>query len=418
LHGGGAPPAASVETRYGWAVVAASMVLVAMSFGSNYLIVVALKPVAEEFGWPRGIPSLAYSATLFGAGVGGIAMGWLADRIGMFRPAVLGAVMVALGAFVAGRAQDMWTLLLAHGVLFGLLGNSTVFSPLLTNTMRWFDRRRGIAVSLVASGQSLAGFGWPPLFRWTIEHYGWRWTMFAYGVCVLIVMLPVAFVLRRAPPRPPGGRPQGGSVDAAGRVLGMAPNLVQALLFLAIIGCCVAMAMPMVHIVAYCSDLGFAAARGAEMLSLLLGSAVASRLIFGGLADRIGALPTLLISSGLQALGLALFAWVDTLVGLYLLSVAFGFVFGGIVPAYALIVRELFPEAQAGWRVGVVYLGGTIGMASGGWLGGHIFDLTGAYHAAFLTGFAFNLTNLVIVGALVWRHRGPSRLVPATSVPA
>jgi MFS family permease len=200
-------------------------------------------------------------------------------------------------------------------------------------------------------------------------------------------------------------------------VLGLAPNLVLTLLFLAIIGCCVAMAMPMVHIVAYCSDLGFAAARGAEMLSLLLGSAVISRLLFGGLADRIGALPTLLISSGLQALALALYAWVDTLFGLYALSIGFGLVFGGIVPSYALAVRELFPESEAGWRIGVVFLGGTIGMALGGWLGGAIFDVTGAYHAAFLTGLAFNLGNIVLVVLLVWRRGGGSNVV-VTPAPA
>lgn len=410
MHGEGASPGTgSVETPYGWAVVAASTALVAVSFGSNYLVVVGLKPIAEEFGWPRSIPSLAYSLTLFGAGLGGVAMGWLADRIGIFRPALLGALMVGLGAVVAGQAQGALALLLAHGVLMGLLGNSTVFTPLLTNATRWFDRRRGIAVSLVASGQSLAGFAWPPVFRWGIDQYGWRETMTAFGIFAACAMLPIAFVLRRPPPAPPASRKQEGARDAAGRVLGLAPNLVLAMLFLAIIGCCVAMAMPMVHIVAYCSDLGFAAARGAEMLSLLLGSAVASRLLFGGLADRIGALPTLLISSGLQALALALYAWIDTLFGLYMLSVVFGLVFGGIVPSYALAVRELFPESEAGWRIGVVYLGGTIGMGVGGWLGGAIFDLTGAYHAAFLTGFAFNLANLALVVPLVWRHRGPTR---------
>jgi MFS family permease len=405
---GGAAQAASVETRYGWAVVAASTALVAVSFGSNYLVVVGLKPIAEEFGWPRSIPSLAYSLTLFGAGVGGVAMGWLADRVGIFRPALLGALMVGLGAVAAGQAQGMLALLLAHGVLMGLLGNSTVFTPLLTNATRWFDRRRGIAVSLVASGQSLAGFCWPPLFRWGMEHYGWRATMTAFGIFAVCAMVPIAFVLRRPAPAPLASRAHEGARDAAGRVLGLAPNLVLALLFLAIIGCCVAMAVPMVHIVAYCSDLGFAAARGAEMLSLLLGCAVVSRLLFGGLADRIGALPTLLISSGLQAVALAAYAWVDTLFGLYALSIGYGLVFGGIVPSYALAVRELFPEAEAGWRIGVVYLGGTIGMAVGGWLGGAIFDLTGAYHAAFLTGLAFNLANLVIVVLLVWRRSGPT----------
>jgi MFS family permease len=404
--------ATSVETPYGWAVVAASTALVAVAFGANYIVVVGLKPIAEEFGWPRSIPSLAYSLSLFGSGLGGIAMGWLADRIGIFRPVLLGAAMVGLGAVAAAQSQGALTLLLSYGVQVGLLGNSTVFAPLLTSATRWFDRRRGVAVSLVASGQSIAGFVWPSIFRWSIEQYGWRATMTAFGIFAVSAMLPIAFVLRRPPPASPAGRAAEGAPDAAGRVLGLAPNLVLVLLFLAIIGCCVAMAMPMVHIVAYCSDLGFAAARGAEMLSLLLGAAVISRLLFGGLADRIGALPTLLISSSLQAVAMALYAWVDTLLGLYALSLGFGLVFGGIVPSYALAVRELFPAAEAGWRIGVVFLGGTIGMALGGWLGGAIFDLTGAYHAAFLTGFVFNLANLVLVVQLVWRHRGgPTRFV-------
>jgi MFS family permease len=239
-----------VETPYGWAVAAASTALVAVAFGANYLVVVGLKPIAEEFDWPRSIPSLAYSLSLFGSGLGGIAMGWLSDRIGIFRPVLLGAAMVGLGTVAAAQSQGVLTLLLAYGLLIGLLGNSTVFSPLLTTATRWFDRRRGIAVSLVASGQSIAGFAWPPVFRWSMEHYGWRTTMTAFGIFAVAAMIPMAFVLRRPPPAPLASRAPEGAPDAAGRVLGLAPNLVLALLFLAIIGCCVVMAMPMVHIVA------------------------------------------------------------------------------------------------------------------------------------------------------------------------
>lgn len=390
------------------------MLLMAIAFGGPYITVVALKTIAAEFDWPRSVPSFASAATYIGAGIGGIAMGWFADRIGVHWIVLVGATMIGLGAIVASYAEGMAQLYFAHGVLFGLLGNATTFAPLIANTTRWFDKRRGVAVALAGSGQSVGGFIWPPALSYAVETWGWRETMFWWGFLAIATMVPLCFLLRHRPPvspvRPGFREPQKGD-----RVLGLNGNLVLFLLCLAIVGCCVAMAMPLTHIVAYCTDLGIPAARGAEMLSLLLGSAVASRLIFGGLADRIGALPTLLISSGLQALGLALFAWVDTLVGLYLLSVAFGFVFGGIVPSYALAVRELFPEAEAGWRVGVVYLGGTIGMASGGWLGGHIFDLTGAYHSAFLTGFAFNLTNLVIVGALVWRRREPPQLSRQTA---
>ncbi|MEQ9639068.1 MAG: MFS transporter [Alphaproteobacteria bacterium] len=397
----------SIETGYGWAVIVISTLMIATAFGSSYLVTVALKPIEAEFGVPRWLPSSAYGLALLGAGIGGILMGMWSDRQGMFRPALLGAVMLGTGAIVASQAPDIYMLLAAHLLLIGLLGNASTFSPMLTNATRWFDRRRGLAVAIVGAGQSLAGAVWPPIFSWSIGTYGWRQTMLMYGIFAVAAMLPMAFVFRRPPPVPRLATSGPAERMPGDLVLGLAPNLVLAMVFFAIIGCCVAMAMPMVHIVAYCSDLGYDPARGAEMLSLLLACAFVSRLGFGWLADRIGGLKTILMGASAQAVMLAVYAGTDGLVALYVVSGIFGLVFGGIVPSYALVGRELFPASEAGWRIGVIFLGGTIGMGLGGVLGGAIYDITGGYSYAFLTGVGFNLLNLALIGTLVFRHSEP-----------
>jgi MFS family permease len=420
------PNSASIESRYGWWVAIASTLMIATAFGSTYLVVVGLKPIAAEFGWPRQIPSAGYSAALFGAGVGGILMGLWSDRKGMLGPAMCGAVFVGLGVLAISQSYSAITFLGAHLLLLGVLGNGAMFSPLLTNVTHWFDRRMGMAVAVVSSGQSLAGAIWPPVFGHFIEVYGWRGTMVGYALFSFAVLIPLSLVMRRPSPRMLRG---GAAADKAARaamaggggelVLGLPANRVFAMLCVAIVGCCVAMSMPMVHIVAYCSDLGFAAARGTEMLSILLFSAFLSRIAYGWLADRIGGLRTLLMGSALQLLGLACFMYVDTLEGLYMVSVFYGVGYGGIVPMYAIIIRELFHDSQAGWRIGVIFLFGTSGMAMGGYIGGLIYDLTATYSLAFLTGIGFNLINLVLVSFMVLRRGGPKirrgQLVPVAA---
>jgi len=399
----------SVEQPYGWVVVLVSMTMMAVALGAPYLVIVALKPIAAEFGWPRAVPSLCYALVLLGAGLGGLVMGRWADRAGILPPALLGALGIASGAWWASTAEGMAALYLSHGLLMGFLGNGAFIAPLLANASHWFDRRRGIAIALVASGQNLAGAIWPPVLRYLTDAYGWRQAFALYAIVALATLLPLSLVMRRPPPHAPL------AIDAAGRarsgqVLGWPAGVVQATLCLAVVGCCVAMAMPMVHVIAHATDLGHPRARAAEMLSLLLGCALVSRLLFGLVADRIGGLRTLLIGSAGQAVMLSSFVLADSLWGLYLVSALFGLAFGGIVPSYALIVRELFPAGQAGWRIGAVILFGSIGMALGGWLGGHIFDLTGSYRNAFLVGVAFNLGNLALVGTLLHRQRHSWRL--------
>lgn len=407
--------AGSVESGYGWVVAIVSTLMIATAMGATYLVVVGLKPIAADFGWPRQIPSAAYGLALLGAGFGGIAAGYWSDRWGMGVPSIVGAVGIGAGALIAAGADNAVVFLGAHLLLIGFVGNGAMFSPLLTNITRWFDRRRGIAVAIVASGQSLAGAFWPPIFRYTMEEYGWRETIVGFGFTATAILIPLSLFMRRRPPTRMAmdGGGERGLLDDTGRILGSSPRRVQAILCGAIIGCCVAMSMPMVHIVAHATDLGFSAARGAEMLSLLLASAFVSRVGWGWLADRIGGLLTLFIGSALQLCGLALFVMVDSLHGLYAVAVFYGLGYGGIVPMYAIIARELFPESQAGWRIGVIFLFGTTGMAMGGYFGGLIFDLTATYSLAFATGIGFNLINLALVGYLLLRQRGGSSVVAA-----
>jgi MFS family permease len=402
----------SIERPYGWVVAVASMAMMTVAMGAAYLVVVALKPIAGEFGWPRAVPSLCYSLLLIGSGLGGLLMGRFADRTGMGPPAAVGALSLAFGAWLASVSESAGMLYLAHGLFLGLLGNGAFVAPLLANATRWFDRRRGIAVALVASGQPLAGAIWPPSLRYLTEDFGWRTAFSAYALTALLVLLPLALLVRERPTIAVGGGRSGRPWD--GRVLGWPAEIVQAALCLAIVGCCVAMAMPMVHLIAYATDIGHPGARAAEMLALLLACAFVSRLLFGVLVDRIGGLWTLFIGSAGQALTLSCFAFVHSFAGLYVISALFGLAFGGIVPCYAIIVRELFPASQAGWRIGAVILFGALGMALGGWLGGLIFDLSGSYRTAFLVGVAFNLGNLSLVGTLLHRRlQEPARAVTA-----
>jgi predicted MFS family arabinose efflux permease len=285
-------------------------------------------------------------------------------------------------------------------VLIGV-DSSATFAPLLADVSHWFTRRRGIAVGIFASGNYLAGAIWPPVVQHFVQSVGWRATYFGIGIFCIAVMLPLALVLRRRPP----GLPQAAnrSRAAAPNALGIAPSALQGLLLVAGLGCCVAMSMPQVHLVAYCGDLGYGPARGAQMLSLMLACGIVSRLTFGFISDRIGGLRTLLLGSCLQALALLMFVPFKGLVSLYLVSALFGLFQGGIVPSYAIIVREFFAPNEAATRISIVITATIFGMALGGWMSGVIFDITGSYKAAFVNGVAWNLLNISIAAWLLRR---------------
>ncbi len=395
-----APYPASVESPYGWLVAFVSLALVALGTGAVFVVMIGLKPIAADMGWPRQVPGLAYGLAMTGMGLGGIWLGRWSDRVGAAWPALCGVLMIAAGAWLAGHSSGRWAFLAAHGVLIGLLGNGALFVPLLAGITRWFDRRLGIAVAVVISGQSLGGAMWPPVLRYLLEELGWRQTYQVVALALLAAMTPLILVLRREPPggRAPARRRTAGA--DSGQVLGLPGALVLALLCAAIVGCCVAMAMPMVHLVAHASDLGHPTARAAELVSLLLACSVVSRLGWGWVSDRVGGLRTLLAGSTGQAVMLSMFVVTEGLTELYVVAALFGLAFGGVVPSYAMIVHQIFPREEVGRRIGPVVFFGTVGMALGGWLGGFVFDLYGDYQRAFAVGVAFNLGNLALVGLL------------------
>ncbi len=385
-----------------------TLALMTIAGCAMYVVAVVLPTVQAEFQVARADASLPYTALMLGSGVGGILMGWLADRFGITVPLCIGALGIGTGFVLSSHAPNIWIFVFAHGVLLGLLGTSATFAPLIADTSLWFVRWRGLAVAVCASGNYLAGAIWPPIVQHLVERFGWRQAYVGLGLFCGCTMLGLAFLLRR---RPPLSVAAGAGAEAglgSARPFGLSPRVAQVLLCVAATACCTAMAMPQVHIVAYCGDLGYGAVKGAQMLSLMLACGIVSRLVSGAICDRIGGMRTLLLGSALQGIALLLYLPFDSLWSLYVVSAMFGLFQGGIVPAYAIIVREYFPPGEVGARVGIVMMFSLVGMALGGWLSGAVFDVTGSYHAAFINGSAWNLLNLAIVFWL-WRRTRRSR---------
>jgi MFS family permease len=410
-----------IDSRYALRRLLIALLAMLMGSSSMFVVAVVLPSVQAEFGVSRADVSLPYTLLMIGFGVGGIYMGKLVDRFGVTVALWVGSVGILIGFVWAGLSTNIYSFAIAHGLFLGLFGISATFAPLVADTSLWWNKRRGIAVAVCASGNYLAGAIWPGFANWGIAASGWRETYMVMGVVCSVSLALLAFFLRQ---RPPLAEPVTGSVysqttsNAASsfprdRPFGLSTGQAQALLIIAGIACCVAMSMPQVHIVAYCVDLGYGPARGAEMLALMLGFGVVSRLLSGVICDKIGGIRTLILGSALQGIALLLFLPFNGLVSLYIISAVFGLFQGGIVPSYAIIVREHFPIMQTGRRVGAVIMATMLGMALGGWLSGKIFDLTGSYQAALYNGTVWNALNLLIAGWLLWRlKRGPSAGVP------
>ena len=381
--------------------------ILSISYGGPLIVVVGLKPIAAALGSDRSVIALAAALVWVGTGSGGILMGWVADRIGVRRTVIFGALMTALGLAVSAAGR-VWTLYLGHALLIGFLGGGALYPPLLIYVSRWFDRRRGTALALISSGQYIAGVIWPTVFQHWLGWFGWQSTMLCYAL-VVVAMAPLALFLRPAPS--PGRAVGSAAILVRGtQALGLRPNTVQGLLCAASFLCCVPMAMPAGHLVAMCSDLGISPGQGAAMLSVLLGCAFVSRQFWGWLADRIGGLGTVLAGSACQAVAIAAFSVTKSETGLFAVSAAYGLGFSGIVPAYVLAIRELFPSSEASWRVPTMLFAGMSGMAFGGWFAGALYDSFGFYAPAFAAGALFNLGNLLVVGFLVLRQTRGARV--------
>ncbi len=389
----------AVDSTYAWVRLFIALVIGTIGSVGMWSYVVALPVVQADFGILRNAASLPYTMAMIGFALGGTVMGRLADKHGIVFPALVGTAMLGAGYIAASYAPNIWTLNAAHALIG--VGTSATFGPIMSDMSHWFKKRRGVAISIASCGNYAAGAIWPPIVQHFVTTDGWRATHMGIGIFCLVTMLPLILLLRR--PSPVDHSEVGAS---GGRgTLGLKPNTLQALLAVAGIACCVAMAMPQVHIVAYCADLGYGPARGAEMLSLMLGLGLIARVVSGTIADKIGGLSALLIGSALQGFALFLYLGFNGLTSLYVVSALFGLFQGGIIPMYAVIVREYFPPKDAGIRTGIALMFALFGMALGGWMSGAIFDLTGSYYAAFANGILFNLLNLMIIGWLLLRSK-------------
>jgi MFS family permease len=398
------PSSASIETRESWVVASVALFIMMMAFGAAWITAVGLKDIAAEAGGARSIPALASSLAWLGSGIGGILMGRLAEHVGTRWTVMSGALMIGLGLSISTLGPP-WPLWIGHGLFIGLIGLGGINAPLYIYVSRWFDRRRGSALALISSGSYLAGAIWPPVFERAIVGFGWRQTMLWYALAEIVVIVPLAAIYFRHPPEEVHAAATSGASVGHARVLGMPRNLVFAMMCAAGVLCCIPMAMPQGHLVAFCSDLGITRSMGALMLSVLLGTAFISRQVWGMISDRIGGLATILVGSVWQAASMAGFLVTQNEAGLFIVAAAFGLGFSGIIPAYVLAVRELFPASEASWRIPTMLLFSGFGMAAGGWIAGLLYDHFGYYAPAFATGVGSNLLNIVVVGVLVTRQR-------------
>jgi MFS family permease len=396
-------PLRSIETKASWAVASVALFILGMSFGAAWLTTVALKDIANEVGGSRAVPALASALAWLGSATGGIIMSRIADRVGTRWTVIFGSLMIGLGLSISTLGLP-WPLWIGHGLFIGLIGIGGINAPLYIYVSRWFDRRRGSALALISSGTYLAGTMWPLIFEQAIASFGWRQAMLWYALAEIVVIVPLAAIYFRAPPEVIHPAPSGASSSNA-RVLGWPPNAVFAVICGAAVLCCIPMAMPQGHLVAFCSDLGISRSMGALMLSVLFGTAFLSRQIWGVISDRIGGLATVLIGSAWQAASMTAFLLTQNEAGLFTVTAAFGLGFSGIIPAYVLAVRELYPASEASWRIPTLLLFSGGGMGAGGWIAGLLYDHLGYYAPAFAVGIGANILNLLMVSVLVGRQR-------------
>jgi MFS family permease len=404
--------AGTIESPRSWQAAFLTLAILSLSFGSPLLAVVGLREMQAAMHTDRSVLAMASALVWIGNGVGGIPMGWLADRIGIRKTVAIGTLAMAAGLALSSLGT-VWALYVGHGLLIGFLGNGAIYAPLIIYVSRWFDRRRGTALALISSGQYIAGMIWPSILEVGMKQFGWQPVMLAYGAVVLAI-LPLLALLRPAPE--PLVTARGHTAPRPGaQVLGLRPNVAMAVICVAGFCCCVPMAIPASHLVAFCGDVGITPSHGAAMLSVMLACAFVSRQFWGAFADRFGGLRTVMAGSALQMLAIGAFMLTRQEIALFAIASAFGLGFSGIIPAYTVTIRDLYPSKEASWRIPTVLMTSMLGMAFGSWFGGLLFDRFLSYQPAFAAGVLFNLANLALILFLVSRMAPRRRLTLAAA---
>ena len=386
------------DSSYSWLRLVISLTIAIVGNAGMWVIILVLPSVQSEFGVDRASASLPFTLTMLGFALGNFYMGKLADRYNLSTVLLFSSILLASCFIFAAQSNSILSLAVIQFVIG--FGTGASFGPIIADTSIWFLKKRGIAVALAASGNYLSGVVWPIFTKDLLLNYGWRTVYLVLAIAAVLIMAPLSLALKRKISAESTRADDLISQNKA-QSTQLSPKSLQLFLGLAGLGCCVAMSMPQVHIVAFCVDLGFGSTVGGNMLSLMLAGGIVSRIVSGFLADKIGGLKTLLIGSSLQCVALFLYLPFNGLVSLYLVSLIFGLSQGGIVPSYAIIVREHMPAKEAGARVGFVLMMTIVGMALGGWMSGWIYDLSGSYKLAFWNGILWNLLNLVIIFSLL-----------------
>jgi MFS family permease len=378
-----------------WILVGYCTVMAAMGFGVLFVMAVFLTPLAAEFGWPRADVSLAYAVATIGTGLGGIVMGHFSDRMPIRRVAVCGAVVPAIALVLLSRMNSLAELYAYHALL-GLFGVGAILAPLNSLAAQWLVRNPALAIGILSAGGA-AGQGLLPfLARHLLILDGWRHAYLVLGILYLMVMLPLALLIRDAPRGPAASA----AAAASQRPYARSRLQVLAILCIAVVFCCVCMATPIMHVVALGSDLGLGGRASAGLLAAMMVAGIVGRIAFGSVADRFGSLRSYIVASGGQTALAFLFPYAGSGAALYVLAITFGLVFSGAMSSLIACGREYSPAGRTGLSIGVVMFAGWIGMALGAWQGGLFYDLCGDYFQSFSNASFAGLVNLALLALL------------------
>ena len=408
-----------MKVFYGWVIVGVGIVITCVGFGAMLTLSIFLQPMAEAMGWSRTGIAVAAMLNFLCMGVGAFVWGAMSDRCGTRAVVLFGGALLGLGMVLASQAGTLLQFQLVYGAIVGLAAGS-FYAPLTATTAKWFTEHRSLAVALVSAGLSMGSTVMAPLARWLITSYDWRTAMWVIGDLAWLVVLPTAFLVRNPPPAvavPAAGGPRptpSAAVGAPDMTIGQVLRTPQfAAIALTHFACCAAHSGPIFHMVTHAIDRGVPAMAAATVLSVAGLASLSGKIGCGIFADRVGAKRTLVAGLALQAFAISLYLVGSGLGAFYALAVVFGFAYGGVMPLYAILVREYFGERVMGTAFGAVSLAATLGMALGPWIGGALYDSLGGYAWMFIGSAAIGLGAVAIATSF----RAPRAVAPTLMAP-